>query len=380
MLRSFVNRIGLRFLQILRVGDTHGSIMPPSGVSDLPVIVVPVIVASGTGGERTTTLEASDLRGSSHEPIGLGVQAFRSISHLLASDIEAAQEVYLRLRGEWLAIDPNDEGASFDYEFQNEVYRHLPEVVEHIIGTWVQKVMEIELDVFCSTSCWFEPGFCLRYAFPDLVREPRTWEALEAAWNNPRYLDLLLAFKRLVESEMVVQGGPSIVPGLVDNAVAALTSEAGRRFDLTAFIRLYWDEIVAQHRSTDPEARYVDAALTAHGATESLLFFLSEQALGFGLVDIAYRDGPYVLTLDGYRYLFHRVLGLPSVILPERNGDDMLGTLPFSDPRSLAVVSRDALTGEVHCRPLGEAFRFTDPSDADRFAEMIGEITPCCAD
>lgn len=230
--------------------------------------------------------------------------------------------------------------------------------------------------------------FLIRYAIVLPTTRSEDWATWETLWNGPHLLDMLDALRRMVEWEIGTgvrgEGGRAVLDE-IDGLAAALTSLDAQRFGLVGYMRLRWDEIVVRHRKADA---FLDHAVNHVGATSELCEhgvlteFLEAQARAFGLIDDA-DDGGYGLTALGYRYVFERVLRLPSVLLPAmtaREVDDGMGSrlvfetpgsLPFGDRHSLAVALEDG--GETIRRPLTEAFQFADPADAERFAEMVGE-------
>ncbi len=315
-----------------------------------------------------------------------GAKAFRAALPFFATDMRAAWREASRL---------HDGEPGYEIEFAVEAHRHLPDIVDLVPGTWLHEALNrlnmaggrVMLDRHVG-GVEDVQTFLIRYAIVLPTTRSEDWATWETLWNGPHLLDMLDALRRMVEWEIGtgVRGeGGRVVLEEIDGMAAALTSLDAQRFGLAVYMRLRWDEIVVRYRKADA---FLDHAVNHVGATSDLcehgvlMEVMKAQARAFGLIDDA-DDGGYGLTALGYRYVFERVLRLPSVLLPAMTAcevDDGMGSrlvfetpgsLPFGDRHSLAVALEDG--GETVRRRLTEAFRFADPADAERFADLVGE-------
>lgn len=307
-------------------------------------------------------------------------EAAEAIVSLIPKDIEKARVAYER-------------SPCRRDDLERAVYARLPELIDHVIDTWVQEVLNPLVDPFnfggATDGDW--SGLMMGAVLPGLgvhFGDDIRFEETERVWNHPCYVSFLVAYRRLVLATFEAGWKADRLPEAaedIDRTLAALATEQARTITLPAFMRLYWDEVVVQHRDENLEVPYANDEMIGDGMDWPLRDFMQDQAIAFGLLDTNHNGDRIALTLDGYRYLFERVFGLPSVNLPEPLPEqertdwrtpremDRPGLLPFDDPRSLAVVQWDSATGQVQCRPLTEAFRFRDPKDAEWFAETVGE-------
>lgn len=300
-----------------------------------------------------------------------GAAAFRAIKPLL-SDMPAARAEARRLY---------DRRPEFRAEFAVEGYRHLPDVIDMLPGTWLHDALSVIDDQPHVVGGCGDVLTCLIQHALIIPPVSAGWSAVEMLWTGPHLLDALRALRRLVEFEISSRRRPAVgmLAADVDDYESALQSSTALEIDLRSYMRRWMVEIVRRHAAGDPRLDFVGEAIGVMESGDVMAGLFEEQARAFGLIDGGEDERPE-LTARGYRYIFDRVLCLPSAVLPPvyvvDDGDggarfETPGVLPFGCPRSLAVLAAGAGGATVR-RPLTEAFRFTDPVDAERFATLVG--------
>lgn len=202
-------------------------------------------------------------------------------------------------------------GHRFDHGFADRALLHLPEIADHVSGTWVG-------DIIMRGVAFRLIGEDVEALIHDLApRYPYLgtemgFARMDEQCRIGRYIASAKALQRIVGKrnddlphDLALINRDDDLPCKLAQLVEALDSVGAKRLHLPDYMRLLLDEAIERRRAGDPGLDYARAMVEGLPHGDVIWRFRTEQARRLGLV--AVDDGwRTTLTMSGYRYLSDR--------------------------------------------------------------------------